>query len=155
MGRHDMRFEETIHAPVDKVWKAVSDVKQIPKWFPSCRSAELANGTKPAEGVKRILHLDIRGKDVRSEQKITEWEPKTRFGWRHLEDTVDGEPFEMIEEAGLHFQLEEVEDGTKVTAVAEWETKGFKAMLAAPLVKKVVADQTKHVLGNLKQMLEK
>lgn len=149
-----MRFEETIHADVHQVWKTVSDVKEIPKWFPSCRSAELVDAKKPAKGVKRVLHLDIRGKDVRSEQEITEWEPTKRFGWIHLEDSVDGEPFEMIEEAGLHFQLEPTDDGTEVVAVAEWETKGFKAMLAAPLVKKVVADQTKECLGNLRRLLE-
>lgn len=154
MGRHDMTFEETYDADVDTVWDVVSDVKQIPNWFPACRKAELVGSKKPGKGVKRVLHMDVRGKDVRSEQEITEWEPKKRFGWRHLDDTVDGEPFEMIEEAGLHFQLEDDGGRTKITAVAEWETKGFKAMLAAPLVKKVVANQTKDALANLKRLFE-
>ncbi len=154
MGRHDLTFEETIDADLDEVWKLLTDVTKIPHWFPSCMSAKLVDAKRPAKGVKRLLHLDIRGKDVRSEQEINEYEPKTRFGWRHVDDTVDGEPFDMLEEAGLHFRLEGDGARTKVTAVADWETKGFKAMLAAPLVKKVVVDQTKGCLENLKGLLE-
>lgn len=155
MGRKDIVMEERVEADLDRVWEVVSDVKQIPEWFPSCRSAELVDAKKPGKGAKRILHMDIRGKDVVSEQEITEYEPKTRFGWRHLEDTVDGKPFEMVEEAGLHFRLDGDGVGTRITATAEWETKGFKAALAAPLVKKLVADQTRDALANLKRILER
>lgn len=66
----DMSLE--IDAPVDAVWKALTDAAELCNWFP------LNARIKPGEGGSIFISW---GSDCEGEAPITIWEPNRRFQW--------------------------------------------------------------------------
>jgi carbon monoxide dehydrogenase subunit G len=141
-------------AQVERVFDAISDIKQLRAWFPRCESAEWADGATPAKGARRVIMLEVKGRRLRSEQEVVEYDPPTSFGWRHVADTIDGKPFEMLAEPSLRFDLAPKDGGTKVQVTATWGLKGLKAKLAGHIVRRIVQDETAEVLDHLKTHVE-
>lgn len=67
-----IEVEKVVDAPIDEVWKAITEARALEQWFPvDARVTPGPNGTiwlswgEGSEGEARIFH----------------WEPNTRFGW--------------------------------------------------------------------------
>jgi uncharacterized protein YndB with AHSA1/START domain len=81
-NKTERRLEKTIEiaAPVDEVWKALTDSKELVNWFP------LEARVTPGAGGKIFVSW---GKDCEGEAEIVAWEPGKEFAWK--------EPFALIE----------------------------------------------------------
>jgi uncharacterized protein YndB with AHSA1/START domain len=130
MSANQLDFTKRIDAAPAAVWKLVSDVAKITKWLPNATSGKLVEAKAPAKDGKRI-------------------------GWIHLSDTLDGEPFTVVEESEMHFTLAPDGKGTIVTCVARWKNKGIKGKLGAPMIKKTINDTTLEALENLAKQAAK
>ena len=64
-----------IDAPVDAVWKALTDAAELSNWFP------LDARVKPGEGGSIFVSW---GPDCEGEAPITAWEPNRRFQWTEM-----------------------------------------------------------------------
>jgi uncharacterized protein YndB with AHSA1/START domain len=155
MSANQLDFTKRIDAAPAAVWKLVSDVAKITKWLPNATSGKLVEAKAPAKGAKRLITLKVGGRDLASEQQITEYEDGKRIGWIHLSDTLDGEPFTVVEESEMHFTLAPDGKGTIVTCVARWKNKGIKGKLGAPMIKKTINDTTLEALENLAKQAAK
>lgn len=67
----EIRKTIIIHAPIDKVWKAVSTSEGIAAWW-------MPNTFEPKLGSDFVLHAGPYGD---SPCHVTEWEPMTRMGF--------------------------------------------------------------------------
>jgi uncharacterized protein YndB with AHSA1/START domain len=73
-------FSGTIAAPIDDVFRALTDPKRIPDWLPACADVQVP-GPALAKGTRFKFHLDTgRGRrEVLAD--VIEYAPPTLFGW--------------------------------------------------------------------------
>jgi uncharacterized protein YndB with AHSA1/START domain len=153
MSRHEIQAQITIHASPDHVFKLASDTARTKDWLPNITSAK-NHGTKKGVGAERDVQLKFHNYEIQSRQRITDHEPGKKFGWLHIEDKVDGEPFDLLDDIGTVLNFEPSGKKTQVHAVAHFKPRGLKARLAVPFIQKDIEKQMQIALENLKRICE-
>jgi len=71
----ERRFQKEIEidAPVEEVWKALTDGEELARWFP------LEARVSPGPGGKIFISW---GRDCEGEAQIVTWEPGKKFAWK-------------------------------------------------------------------------
>lgn len=79
-GKKETRVEREVelNAPVEEVWKALTDPEELKRWFPLEARVTPPSG-QTAEDGKIFLSW---GGDCEGEAKIVAWEPNKRFAWK-------------------------------------------------------------------------
>ena len=109
-GRPAVRFERTYPHPVDRVWRAVSDPAELPRWFPSRVEYE------PRVGSTMRFSGDPHAEDVVG--TLLAWDPPHRLAFTWGDDEV-------------HLALEEVDGGCRLVLVNVLADPQAAAMNAA------------------------
>lgn len=107
-------FEMTLEldAPVETVWKALTDAAELCNWFP------LDARVKPGEGGSIFVSW---GAGCEGEAPITIWEPQRRLQWTEHHPAKDGgEPVAIV----VDYQLESKGDRTVLRLVHSGFGKG-------------------------------
>ncbi|HET8559809.1 MAG TPA: SRPBCC family protein [Marmoricola sp.] len=74
-----------IHAPADRVWAVVSDLRRMPEFSPELRKV-LPLGRRTSGVGARILGINRRGAAVwPTTSRVTRWEPGRAVAWRTRE----------------------------------------------------------------------
>jgi len=104
--------ESRIDAPVEAVWKIVSDPDLAPDWFTFAERVEIRSG----QGVGQLRTQHGRWGSKRSEvdQEITHFEPNRLLAWRHVAERLDGKPAPKFA-ASTEFRIELEPDGAATT----------------------------------------
>ena len=128
-----------IERPRAAVFDFVSDFENMPKWNYFVVNVNNVSGEAPALGTR----FHQMRKNDQQEYEIVEFEPHRRVA---IETLPPAQPLTM------HFTLETVDDGTRLTDRWEFdpEVPGPLAWLATRRVKSAVAEN----LGKLKELLE-
>lgn len=153
MSRHEVDAEIIVRAKPHRVFHVLTDTARIAEWMPNVTAAR-HNGAKRGVGAERTVELRLHNHAITSVQRITAHEVGIRFAWEHIEDTVDGKPFDLIHDIGSRFELAPHDEGTKVKAVAHFMPRGIRARLAVPLISHEVKKEMHSALENLKKLAE-
>jgi hypothetical protein len=102
-----------ISAPVEDVWKKVSDFGSIADWHPMVESA-----TSPEEGTRVLTLKDKEGTITESLDEKDD--SKHYMGYRLLEENIEVMPVSYY---GVSIQLDETDAGTEMT----WEGRFYRA----------------------------
>lgn len=72
--------EQNIHAPIDVVWRAITDERQMPKWF-----FEQIRHFRPERGFETTFVVHAMGKDYPHHWRVTEVieNQKIAYDWLH------------------------------------------------------------------------
>ena len=131
LSRIDRSVE--IEAPVERVWRALTDAAEIARWFEVAIEGEFAQGR---EVWMTSQHADYAG--MRFRVRVTEMTPPRRLVWRWHPGAVDPNvDYSREPETTVTFSLEPSGRGTRLT-VAE---TGFDE-IALERRAKVFADNT-------------
>jgi uncharacterized protein YndB with AHSA1/START domain len=108
-----------VGAPLDEVWRVVSDPERLPAWWPGVTRVEEAS----PEAWTTVL-TSSRGKAVRADFTRVESEPPRRLAWRQ---EVEESPFERILSESLTSLELTPEDGdsTTVELTVRHRPRGF------------------------------
>jgi uncharacterized protein YndB with AHSA1/START domain len=107
----------TVDAPLDDVWRLVSDPESLPRWWPQVVRVEDASGA----AWTNVLTTP-RGRVVRADFTRTAIDPPRRIAWR--QELVES-PFERVFAAAeTEVALAEKGDGTRVTLTANERLRG-------------------------------
>lgn len=100
-----------VRAPLDRVWRAISDHRQFGQWFRVALDQPFEAGT---ESTGKMTYPGYEGYPWRAQ--ITAVEPPHRlaYEWVPGSDAAD-EEFDAGLRTTVEFQLEEEGDGTRVT----------------------------------------
>ena len=109
--------ELTVNAPLEDVWRLVSDPESLPRWWPQVVRVEDATG----EAWTNVLSTP-RGRVVRADFTRTAIEAPRRLAWR--QELVES-PFERVfAAADTEVRLADADGGTRVTLTADERLRG-------------------------------
>jgi uncharacterized protein YndB with AHSA1/START domain len=112
LSRIDRSVE--INAPVERVWRALTDAAEISRWFEVAIEGEYAQGR---DVWMTSRHPDYAG--MRFRVRVTEMTPPKRLVWRWHPGAVDPNlDYSREPETTVTFSLEPAAGGTRLT-VAE------------------------------------
>lgn len=113
-----------IDAPVDDVWRLVSDVARMSEWSPECRRIFVLDRGEGLRPGSLLIGINRRGAVVwPTRSRIVRLEPPQAVAWKTLESG-----------ATWTYELEPVSDGTRVTARRDLSRYSFFTRLGAPLI---------------------
>ena len=142
------RIEVTTHieAPVEDVWAVLADLERQAEWMVDAESVTVLSPHREGADVTIRCRTRILGMVVNDDLVVTEWQPPTRLGMRHLGALIRG--------VGA-FELEPTFAGTKLLWWEEIDAPfgpvgEFAADAVAPLVERVF----RRSLAGLKRICE-
>lgn len=104
--------EIEISAPMAHVWKALTDHKELAKWF----CAEADKPFKVGEISRGKIHGGCNHDDLDWESEIVAMDPQTYFAWKwHPGAPIDGENYSDAERTLVEFRLKPTTSGTVVS----------------------------------------
>lgn len=121
-----------IKAPPERVWRALTDAKELGTWFQVKVEGEIAEGSE-------VWMVAQQKKDVRFRVLFIELTPPQRFSWQWHPGAVDPSvDYSKEPRTTVTFTLEPIASGTRLTI----EETGFNDVSVARRAK-VFADNTK------------
>ena len=86
------RIEVTTHveASPERVWEVLTDWERQAEWMADVRHIAVASEHREGTGVTLRANTDILGFVVRDELQVTQWEPPSVLGVRHLGRLISG-----------------------------------------------------------------
>lgn len=143
-----VRERISFEAPVERIWRVVSDPHSLPRWWPRVQRAEEVTD----EAWTLVLASD-RGKPVRADFTLIEKSPMLVYSWQQeLEET----PFErMLSLSQLRIVIDrDDEDGvTDVELISKERLRGL-ARLGGPLVRRATRKRLNEALSRLSDLVE-
>ena len=133
-------------APLERVWKVVSDPYSLPRWWPRVQRVEEVTDA----GWTMVLMSD-RGKPIRADYSLTRSRPMELLEWnQELEET----PFErMLSLSRLLFEFE-WDDHVTVVLVRSTERLRGLARLGSPMVRRATRKRLNQALDQLGELVE-
>ncbi|HYH59359.1 MAG TPA: SRPBCC family protein [Thermoleophilaceae bacterium] len=135
-------------APLERVWKVVSDPYSLPRWWPRVQRVEEVSDA----GWTTVLMSD-RGKPIRADYTLERTRPMELLEWQQeLEET----PFErMLSLSRIVFEFEWNEDaGATVVVVRSHERLRGLARLGSLMVRRATRKRLTEALDNLSTLVE-
>jgi uncharacterized protein YndB with AHSA1/START domain len=137
-----------LDAPLERVWKVVSDPYSLPRWWPRVRRVEEVTES----GWTTVLMSD-RGKPIRADYTLAESRPMELLEWhQELEET----PFErMLSLSRLVIELDgDEESGPTTVALRSTERLRGLARLGSPMVRRATRRRLEQALQQLGELVE-
>ncbi len=137
-----------LDAPLERVWRVVSDPYSLPRWWPRVERVE-----EVSESSWTMVLMSDRGKPVRADYTLADSHPMELLEW-HQE--LEESPFErMLSESRLVIQLDGAE-GAGATAVKLRSTERLRglARLGSPMVRRATRKRLSQALERLGELVE-
>jgi carbon monoxide dehydrogenase subunit G len=137
---------DTIHInrPVEVIFDYLTDLDTLPVRIPSAQEAAMISGEDMRVGTRYLVSSRMRGRITEIEYEVIEYEENRAYGTRII---GGGQPFQE------HYQLEEKENGTRVTLVANGEMSNLTKIFSHSF-KRLLKKQVGKDLERLKSLLE-
>jgi uncharacterized protein YndB with AHSA1/START domain len=123
----------TFEAPVDAVWKLVSDPYGLPRWWPRTGRVENVEGGGGRRTRWTMVLETAEGRGVRADYRCISSAEGERYVW---EQELEGTPFERhLNASKVEIALREKDGGTEVKIAAIQTLKGM-SRLGSPLMRR-------------------
>ena len=140
-----LRETVEIDRPLEEVFNYVVNVENAPKWQPAVIEVKRITNGPIGVGTKFKEVAKMMGRRVDTICEITELETNKKFAFK---GTSSG-PFEYEST----YTLEPKENGTSISIVGNFRTKGFWRLLE-PFIKGEVAKESSQELAAMKEAIE-
>jgi uncharacterized protein YndB with AHSA1/START domain len=141
----------TIAAPVDEVWKLVSDPYSLPRWWP--RTGRVENVEQKSAGRRsqwtKVLETS-EGRGVRADYRCLSSAEGERYVW---EQELEGTPFARhLRCSRVEIGLRERDDGTQVNLISAQALKGMSRM-GSPMMRRAQGAILEEALDGIERAL--
>jgi uncharacterized protein YndB with AHSA1/START domain len=119
------RIEKTIdlQAPIERVWRAITDHEQFGAWFRVKLDGPFAVGQVTTGQITYEGYEHMKWRSTVERMDAPHW---FVFTWPHAEDPADEEALVDAPETRVEFRLETIPEGTRLTIIES----GFEALPA-------------------------
>jgi uncharacterized protein YndB with AHSA1/START domain len=141
----------TIAAPVDEVWKLISDPYSLPRWWP--RTGRVENVEQKSAGRRsqwtKVLET-AEGRGVRADFRCLSSAEGERYVW---EQELEGTPFARhLRSSRVEIGLRERDGGTQVNLVSAQALKGMSRM-GSPMMRRAQGAILEEALDGIERAL--
>jgi uncharacterized protein YndB with AHSA1/START domain len=141
----------TIAAPVDEVWKLISDPYSLPRWWP--RTGRVENVEQKSAGRRsqwtKVLET-AEGRGVRADYRCLSSAEGERYVW---EQELEGTPFARhLRSSRVEIGLRERDGGTQVNLVSAQALKGMSRM-GSPMMRRAQGAILEEALDGIERAL--
>jgi len=141
--------EIIIDAPIDIIWKALSNIEELEKYDPTVKKSRALSQT--TSGIGAIRKVDMKDGKSWFEEKVTVWKPNEALTY---ELTACSFPVQKLKHS---YRFEQTDGQTKVKQVMEYQIKYgiFGKILDALMIRKQSNTGIKKFFAGLKSYTEK
>ena len=135
-------------APLERVWKVVSDPYSLPRWWPRVQRVE-----EVSDSSWTMVLMSDRGKPIRADYTLADSRPMELLEWQQeLAET----PFErMLSQSRIVIELGRDEDsGSTAVALRSTERLRGLARLGSPMVRRATRRRLSQALERLGELVE-
>ncbi|MBA3864919.1 MAG: SRPBCC family protein [Solirubrobacterales bacterium] len=143
--------KRTIAAPVEEVWRLVSDPYSLPRWWP--RTGRVENVEQRSAGRRtqwtKVLET-AEGRGVRADFRCISSAENERYVW---EQELEGTPFARhLRSSKVEIGLRGREEGTQVTIASLQAMKGMSRM-GSPMMRRAQGANLDQALDAIERAL--
>ena len=149
--KREATAEMMVAASSQDVWKLVSDVGRIQEWWPRAIGGEIANGEEI--GREQIVRMSWGPREGKVTQKVTQWEPGARYGWRVTSEAADGKVLPPLSDTNVTVTIIREGAVSRVTIFATFNPIGPRGALALRQVMRAAKQTYRKALKNLDEQL--
>jgi hypothetical protein len=135
--------EVIIDAPIEKVWKELTNFKEMALWSTSLQNL---SGDFKKNGIVEVDFMDDKGKVAKYKHKLVHFEEGKLFGW--------SDPFIMGITDNHTYQLEKI-SSTQTKFIQSDEANGFATLFLGKMITNFFLTAYTDFNKNLKQRVEK
>lgn len=144
-GKHKTETSVEINAPVEQVYDFVLDENNNEKWLTGFSKSKLLSGEKGQVGSKYEMTFLYNDKEMKMYETITENIPNEKYAFELNDKMMDGT---------VELLFEPTANGTKVTEIHNFQSKGFVAKAMNTLVKGMIKKGKAKMYEDLKTSIE-
>lgn len=141
----------TIAAPVEAVWKLISDPYNLPRWWP--RASRVENVDQRGSGRRSQWTLVLEtseGRGIRADFRCVSAAENERYVW---EQQLEGTPFaKHLSASGVEIGLRPDGEGTEVALTATQTLRGM-SRLGSPLMRRGQGEVLIEALDGIEEAL--
>jgi len=137
--------ETVIAAPPDRVWAAMTDFAQAPRWMPGLHEVAPKDDRPLGAGKVFAVTMSTKGRGKQRDMTLSDWHPSDRFALSSPEGGVT---------ATYTYSLTPDGKGTCVKLLGICEAKGLFWRLLHPLIVKMMAKHDGAQVDLLKDLIE-
>lgn len=135
--------EIVIERPIQDVYEYLADFRNNPRWCPHELEVRALDGEGPTQRFENTVKPGP--KVLTNHYEVTRTEPPTRIDFRGNNDMADFHG---------HYELAEVDGGTRVVTVSNLTSRGRAMRLLEPLMRPMVRATADKQVRLLKEQLE-
>jgi len=140
-----------IDAPIDEVWRLISDPHSLPRWWP--RTSRVENVEQKSSGRRsqwtKVLETS-EGRGVRADFRCLSSAENERYVW---EQQLEGTPFARhLRSSRIEIALREADGGTQVDLSSVQALKGM-SRLGSPMMRRGQGDILDEALDGIERAL--
>ena len=151
MNTLQVRNEAVINAPVEKIWRLITDISMLHKVNPGIVKA---SGRMDAQGETRTCEVNNNGRKGMMVENLIEMVPEKKTVWSIERDTMGMS--KMLADTRFIFNLEKVSDTkTKVVNETYYRPRNFLARIMNGLMmKRMISRAQTQILSNIRILTE-
>ncbi|HEX9697439.1 MAG TPA: SRPBCC family protein [Actinomycetota bacterium] len=148
-GRRDAAATATFPAAAADVWRVVSDVERIERWWPRALGGMIIDGDEL--GREQIVRVNWGRVEGRIRQRVIEWEPGSRYGWEVVSESAGDRVLAPLISTSVLVTVErDGVAGTRVTIRAAFDPVGARGVLALRQISRLARRSYRAALRNLR-----
>ncbi len=141
----DFRESAIIHKPIKEVFQYISRMENVSELMPNVVKMEKITPGELRKGTKFIETRSVRGKEIKADVELLEFEEDKLFTTRSNSNGLITE---------YHYKFYEIEEGTQAEFEAFVKTTGLRMKLTKRFIVKMMQREDGYQLQYLKEMLE-
>ncbi|HVL90631.1 MAG TPA: SRPBCC family protein [Actinomycetota bacterium] len=148
-GRREAAATASIPAVPTDVFRVITDVENLPRWWPRVKKAMLIDGDEL--GREQVLTLDWGRQEGTIRQKVVEWEPGRRYAWTVVSESADGRELPPLVKTRVTVTIErDGMSGSRVEIRAHFDPVGGRGVLALRQISRLARASYRKALRDLR-----
>lgn len=136
-----------IHAPLERIWGLLADVKRTPEWVDGVKESERTGAVTEGPGLRWRESCELDRQHIEVEHEMTVWEPMRR--------AVIQSKLPMNGSMTRTLEFSQTSDGVRVAVEFVWDLGIAGMLLGDEKVRRILDQSFENTLANWKALTEK
>lgn len=151
-GRREAAASASIPAVPEDVFRAVTDIESMPRWWPRVKAGMVIDGDEL--GREQVVKIDWGRQEGAIRQVVTDWEPGRRYAWKVTGEAADGTDLPPLVNTRVVITIErDGTSGSRVEIRGFFDPVGGRGVLALRQISRLARGSYRKALRNLREVV--